>query len=66
MPLVAQLRAEDATDLFTRSVIRREVPLAAGSTPFLLVGDVVGTVSVVGLVGLILAGLWPRRREEQS
>ena len=45
-------RVWDATELFTVAAIRREVPLAAGPTPFLTVGDVTG-VAGAGLFALL-------------
>ena len=49
-----------ATELFTQDTIRRDVPLAVGRTPFLVVGDVVGTGGAVVLV--VLGGLAAVRR----
>lgn len=49
-----------ATELFTQESIRRDVPLAAGRTPFLAVGDVVGVTGAVVLV--LLGGLAALRR----
>ena len=49
-----------ATELFTQEVIRRDVPLAVGRTPFLAVGDVVGTSGAVALA--LLGGLAAVRR----
>jgi apolipoprotein N-acyltransferase len=48
-------RVHQATDLFAQATIRADVPLAAGSTPFLRVGDVVGMLGAVVMVAL--AGL---------
>lgn len=48
----------DATELFTQAVIRRDVPLAAGSTPYLLIGDVVGLAGALVMVLLIGHGIW--------
>jgi apolipoprotein N-acyltransferase len=49
-------RVHQATDLFTQEAIRADVPLAAGRTPFLAVGDVTGMAGaglllLLGLVG---------------
>jgi apolipoprotein N-acyltransferase len=49
-------RVLDATELFTQATIRRDVPLAAGRTPFLILGDVLG---VVGAAVLVLLGCSP-------
>lgn len=49
----------DATALFSATSIRREVPLVAGSTPFLVMGDVVSLPAV--LAGLVLLLLRLRR-----
>lgn len=49
-------RVHQATELFTQDAIRRELPLAAGRTPFLIVGDVVG---ILGTVVLMLLALVP-------
>jgi apolipoprotein N-acyltransferase len=40
--------------LFTQTTIRRDVPLATGRTPFLIVGDVVGVIGASVLVLLLL------------
>jgi apolipoprotein N-acyltransferase len=47
-----QGRVHQATELFTQATIRADVPLAAGSTPFLRVGDIMGLVGAVVLVAL--------------
>jgi len=52
-------RIHDATDLFVQDSIRRDIPLAAGRTPFLAAGDVVG---VAGAAALILLALSPLPR----
>lgn len=44
----------EATGLFTQESIRREIPLADGRTPFLVVGDVVGMLGAGFLVLLLL------------
>lgn len=57
--------ALDETELFTRTTIRRDVPLVTGRTPFLVVGDVVGAgarlVSSMWLLAVVLRG-WRARR----
>ena len=53
-----------ATDLFTQDAIRRDVPLAVGRTPFLAVGDVVGTSGAIVLA--LLGGLSAVRRIRTS
>jgi len=55
----------DRTDLFEQATIRRDIPLAAGRTPFLVLGDVTGALGSLVLVGLVvtaLAGRLVRRR----
>ncbi len=56
----------DRTELFTRDTLRRQVPLVSGSTPFLVIGDVLGWLTrglaVVLLGGVVLAG-WRRRSD---
>lgn len=47
-------RVHDATELFTQAVIRRELPLAVGRTPFLALGDVLGVVGAGVLLLLLL------------
>lgn len=47
----------DRTDLFQQAVIRRDVPLAVGVTPFLAVGDVVGLATRLAVVVLFLAAV---------
>jgi apolipoprotein N-acyltransferase len=54
-------RVHEATDLFTATTIRRDIPLAVGSTPFLLSGDVVGTSGAL-LVLIVLVGRIALRR----
>lgn len=44
----------DATDLFTATTIRRDVPLAVGRTPYLTGGDVVGGL---GRIVFVAAGV---------
>lgn len=50
-------RVHQATELFTQDAIRRDLPLAAGRTPFLIVGDVVGIVGAGVLTALALLPL---------
>jgi apolipoprotein N-acyltransferase len=45
----------DATDLFTATSIRRDVPLVTAPTPFLRAGDVVGNAGMALVVGMLLA-----------
>lgn len=56
-------RMYDATDLFEQAAIRRDIPLAAGRTPFLALGDLVGTAGVATLVLLPVTSSVRRRRE---
>ena len=53
-----------ATDLFTQDTIRRDVPLAVGRTPFLSMGDLVGTAGATVLI--LLGGLAAMRRIRTS
>ena len=46
-----------ATDLFTQEAIRRDIPLADGRTPFLVLGDVVGVLGAGSLVLLLLLSI---------
>jgi apolipoprotein N-acyltransferase len=59
-------RLHDATDLFTQAVIRRDVPLAVGPTPYLRIGDVTGLAGAMVMVLLLghrlLASIAARRR----
>lgn len=56
----------DRTDLFELATIRRDVPLVSGRTPFLVIGDVLGTVvrvlAIVWLAATVLRRLRHRRR----
>lgn len=57
----------DATPLFELATIRREVPLAVGLTPFLVVGDVLAWLTRVGLLVLIgVAAVSARRRRASA
>lgn len=49
-----QGEVHDATELFVATVLRREVPLAVASTPFLRVGDVLGVIGAAVLALLVL------------
>ncbi len=54
------------TDLFSLDTIRRDLPLVEGHTPFLRIGDVVGTatrVAVVLALLLLAAVTWRARRD---
>jgi apolipoprotein N-acyltransferase len=55
----------DRTDLFTQAAIRRDVPLATGRTPFLIVGDVTGVLGSVLVIGLALLGMTARLRHRR-
>jgi apolipoprotein N-acyltransferase len=62
-------RVHDATDLFVQGAIRRDVPLADGRTPFLVVGDLVGVAGATLLIALLaLSGrtVLRSRREASS
>ncbi len=52
----------DATPVFTATTIRRDVPLVEARTPFLVVGDLTGHATRVGVFGLALLGVARRRR----
>ena len=58
--------AHDVTPLFAVDSIRRELPLAAGPTPYLVTGDVLGWLTRLGV--LLLVGLsWiADRRQARS
>ncbi len=43
-------RVEQATTLFTVDSIRAEVPLVTGTTPYLVVGDVLGWVTRIAVL----------------
>lgn len=43
-----------ATDLFTATIIRMDVPIAAEGTPFLAVGDVAGRLGLLALAGIAI------------
>ncbi len=45
-------RVHDETEVFTRATIRRDVPLVEGRTPYLVVGDVVGWTTRLGVLAL--------------
>ena len=58
----------DETEVFTRDTIRRELPLAAGRTPYLVIGDVIGVVTramVLIVLGWSVVG-WVRRRRSDA
>jgi apolipoprotein N-acyltransferase len=59
-------QVHDATELFTATSIRREVPLAVARTPFLLTGDVVGNAGVALVIALLLARLSVATRTVRS
>jgi apolipoprotein N-acyltransferase len=53
------------TPLFTQATIRAEVPLVAGLTPFLRIGDVLGVATRLAVLALALVAAlatWRRRR----
>jgi apolipoprotein N-acyltransferase len=56
----------DRTGLFTQATIRRDVPVVEGVTPFLMIGDVLGSGTRALLLGLaVLAWVAARRRREE-
>jgi apolipoprotein N-acyltransferase len=62
-------RVHQATELFTATSIRRDVPLAVAPTPFLRTGDVVGNAGVAFLIAVLLARMSAaarRLRQPQS
>jgi len=59
-------RVHDATDLFVQDSIRRDIPLAVGRTPFLMIGDVVGVVGAAGLVMLSVLVLFDADRMRRA
>lgn len=56
----------EQTDLFTRDHLRRDVPVAIGRTPYLVVGDVIGPIAATVLFVLVVWGLWQRRRDREQ
>lgn len=56
------------TELFTKAIVRDDLPLVDGFTPYVRFGDVVGPVSALatGLVGVVLLIHGLRRRREES
>jgi apolipoprotein N-acyltransferase len=53
-----QGRVHQATELFTQDSIRADIPLAAGRTPFLAIGDVTGvmgagTIALLGVLAIV-------------
>jgi apolipoprotein N-acyltransferase len=50
-------RVHAATELFTQATIRRDVPIAVGRTPFLVLGDVIGIAGAAVLLLLALLAL---------
>jgi apolipoprotein N-acyltransferase len=58
-------RVFDATGLFVQDSIRRDVPLADGRTPFLIIGDVMGIASAVGLILLVGTGMFDAWRSHR-
>lgn len=59
----------DATETFTATTIRRDVPLTTGTTPFLVTGDLVAALGRFGFVAFgvaALAGILRRRRAARS
>lgn len=52
----------DETPVFVQTTIRRELPLVSGSTPYLIIGDVIGWLARVGVLLAFGAALWQRRR----
>lgn len=56
--------AHDVTPLFEIDSIRRDLPLAAGPTPFLVTGDVLGWLTRIGLLALVALAWGADRRSE--
>jgi apolipoprotein N-acyltransferase len=55
---------EQDTPLFERATIRRDVPVVEATTPFLVLGDLLGTggrVVLLAALGWVLVGWWRRR-----
>jgi apolipoprotein N-acyltransferase len=50
-------RIHEQTDLFTLDVLRADIPLVDGNTPYLVTGDWVGSLSVLSVVSLLLIRL---------
>ncbi|MEX1177867.1 MAG: apolipoprotein N-acyltransferase [Nitriliruptor sp.] len=57
---------EQRTPLFERATIRRDVPVVGGTTPFLVVGDLLGTVTRPLFLGALLWPLLLRRRSRRA
>mgnify|MGYP001552065506 FL=1 len=53
------------TEPFTLATIRRDVPLAVGTTPYLVLGDLLGGVGAAAVAGTALGSL-PRRRRRRG
>ncbi|TVR35316.1 MAG: apolipoprotein N-acyltransferase [Nitriliruptor sp.] len=59
--------AHDVTPLFAVDSIRRDLPLAAGQTPYLATGDILGWTARIAVLGLAaLAWIGGRRPDETS
>lgn len=58
-------RPHQTTELFARDTIRHDVPLVQATTPYLVVGDVVGGLARVAVLALALF-LLVRLRQERS
>ncbi|MFA9445249.1 apolipoprotein N-acyltransferase [Egicoccus sp. AB-alg6-2] len=54
-------QVEQTTPLFTQTSIRMDVPLVDGLTPYLVIGDVVGWATRVGVLLLLLLAFGQRR-----
>lgn len=57
-----QGRLSQQTGLFEQAIVRADFPLVAGNTPFVVAGDVVGLLSVLGLAGVVGWLVVARRR----
>jgi apolipoprotein N-acyltransferase len=56
---------EQDTPLFERATIRRDVPIVEDTTPFLVIGDLLGTggrIVILGALGWTVVGWWRRPR----
>jgi apolipoprotein N-acyltransferase len=55
-----------ATDIFVRDTIRSDVPVITGSTPYLVLGDVTGSLTRWGSAGLLLLLVGAQVRRSRS
>lgn len=61
-----QGRTYQETPLFERATIRMDVPLVEGQTPFLVLGDWLGTATRLAVLGLLAVAVLAGRRRRQA